>query len=73
VDPRRGFVLTVAGEGRVVVRAPAHRLPRHGATQAIRWSVYAAISNLVPMVLYGILLGIAMLVALIPWASVSSW
>jgi uncharacterized membrane protein len=42
----------------------------HGMTtlQAIRWSVFAAISNLGAMMVYGAMLLFLFIVALMPWA-----
>ena len=36
-------------------------------THAIRWSVYAALSNLGTMILYGLALGACFVLAVIPW------
>jgi hypothetical protein len=38
-----------------------------GPTQAIRWSVYAAISNLVPLIVYGFSLAALMFLGLVTW------
>ncbi len=63
-----GFLLTVIVKGALWFAPPL--IAFHGMTtvQAIRWSVFAAISNLGAMMVYGsILLGVFLL-ALIPWA-----
>src|SRR5258706_12246641 len=62
-----GFVLTVAVKGALWFAPPLIAFHDMSLTQAIRWSVYAAISNLVPMIAYGVLLGLAMLAGLVPW------
>ena len=62
-----GFVLTVVVKGALWFAPPLIAFHDMSLTQAIRWSVYAAISNLVPMIVYGILLGLSMLAGLIPW------
>ena len=62
-----GFVLTVLVKGALWFAPPLIAFHDMSLTQAIRWSVYAAISNLAPMIVYGILLGISMLAGLIPW------
>jgi len=63
-----GFLLTVIVKGALWFAPPL--IAFHGMTtvQAIRWSVFAAISNLGAMMVYGSLLLGLFLVALIPWA-----
>jgi len=63
-----GFLLTVIVKGALWFAPPL--IAFHGMTtvQAIRWSVFAAISNLGAMIVYGSLLLGVFLLALIPWA-----
>ena len=63
-----GFLLTVVVKGAVWFAPPL--IAFHGMTmiQAIRWSVFAAISNLGAMIVYGVLILVVFIAALIPWA-----
>ena len=63
-----GFLMTVVVKGALWFAPPL--VAFHGMTtlQAIRWSVFAAISNLGAMIVYGAMLLALFLVALIPWA-----
>lgn len=63
-----GFLLTVIVKGALWFAPPLIAFHGMGTVQAIRWSVYAAISNLGPMIVYGMALLGLFLAALIPWA-----
>ena len=62
-----GFLMTVVAKGALWFAPPL--VAFHGMTtaQAIRWSVFAAISNLGAMIVYGALLLALFLAALVPW------
>ena len=63
-----GFLLTAVVKGAVWFAPPLIAFHGMTTTQAMRWSLYAAISNIGAMMVYGtVLLGIFIL-ALIPWA-----
>ena len=63
-----GFLLTVIVKGALWFAPPLIAFHGMSTTQAMRWSLYAAISNLGAMMVYGtVLLGL-FFVALIPWA-----
>ena len=62
-----GFLLTVVVKGALWFAPPLLAFHDLSMSQAIRWSVFAAISNLGAMIVYGFLLGIAMLVGLMTW------
>ena len=63
-----GFILTVIVKGAVWFAPPLIAFHGMSTTQAMRWSLYAAISNIGAMMVYGaVLLGL-FLVALVPWA-----
>ncbi len=63
-----GFILTVIVKGAVWFAPPLIAFHGMSTTQAMRWSLYAAISNIGAMLVYGtVLLGL-FLIALIPWA-----
>jgi uncharacterized membrane protein len=62
-----GFLLTVCIKGALWFAPPLIAFHGMGTAQAIRWSVFAAISNLGAMVVYGIALMSLFLLALIPW------
>ena len=63
-----GFLMTVAVKGALWFAPPL--IAFHGMTtiQAMRWSLFAAISNLGAMMVYGAALLALFLVALMPWA-----
>jgi hypothetical protein len=63
-----GFLMTVMVKGALWFAPPL--IAFHGMTtlQAIRWSVFAAISNLGAMMVYGAMLLFLFIVALMPWA-----
>jgi len=63
-----GFLLTALVKGAVWFAPPLIAFHGMTTTQAMRWSLYAAIANIGAMMVYGtVLLGIFIL-ALIPWA-----
>lgn len=62
-----GFVLTALVKGALWFAPPLIAFHDMTTTQAMRWSVYAAISNLGPMVVYGLVLGALVIAALVPW------
>ena len=63
-----GFLLTVAIKGALWFAPPLIAFHGMSTTQAMRWSLYAAVSNLGAMMVYGtVLLGI-FIVGLMPWA-----
>jgi hypothetical protein len=63
-----GFLLTVIVKGAVWFAPPLIAFHGMGMIQAIRWSVFAAISNLGAMIVYGALILALFIAALIPWA-----
>jgi uncharacterized membrane protein len=62
-----GFLLTVMVKGALWFAPPLIAFHGMGTVQAIRWSVFAAISNLGAMMVYGALLLGLFLLGLIPW------
>ena len=63
-----GFILTVIVKGALWFAPPLIAFHDMTTTQAMRWSLFAAISNLGAMMVYGtVLLGFFIL-ALVPWA-----
>jgi hypothetical protein len=62
-----GFVLTAMVKGALWFAPPLIAFHDMTTSQAIRWSVYAAISNLGAMVAYGLALAAIFMVGLIPW------
>lgn len=63
-----GFILTVIVKGALWFAPPLIAFHGMGTAQAMRWSVFAAISNLGAMIVYGVTLMLLFLAALIPWA-----
>jgi len=63
-----GFLLTVAIKGALWFAPPLIAFHGMSTTQAMRWSLYAAISNIGVMMVYGVVLLGLFFVALIPWA-----
>ena len=62
-----GFLLTVIVKGALWFAPPLLAFHDLSMSQAIRWSVFAAISNLGPMIVYGLFLGLAVLAGLMTW------
>jgi len=62
-----GFLLTVAIKGALWFAPPLIAFHGMSTVQAMRWSLYAAISNLGAMIAYGVALLLLFLAALIPW------
>jgi hypothetical protein len=62
-----GFVLTAIVKGALWFAPQLIAFHDMGTTQAMRWSVYAAISNLGAMIIYGFSLAALMVVGIIPW------
>ena len=62
-----GFLLTVVVKGALWFAPPLLAFHDLSLSQAIRWSVFAAISNLGTMIVYGFLLGVAVLAGLMTW------
>ena len=62
-----GFILTVVVKGALWFAPPLIAFHGMSTVQAIRWSVYAAISNLGAMIVYGAALTGAFLAAIVPW------
>jgi uncharacterized membrane protein len=62
-----GFLLTVVIKGALWFAPPLLAFHDMSMSQAIRWSVFAAISNLGAMIVYAFLLGVAVLVGLMTW------
>jgi uncharacterized membrane protein len=62
-----GFLLSAFLKGALWFAPPLIAFHDMQASQAMRWSVYAAISNIGAMVVYGLSLVVAMIVAVIPW------
>ena len=63
-----GFLLTVLVKGALWFAPPLIAFHGMTTTQAMRWSLFAAISNLGAMMVYGTVLLGFFVVALIPWA-----
>ena len=63
-----GFLLTVAVKGALWFAPPLIALHDMPMTHAIRWSAYAALSNVGAMIVYGLALMALFFAALIPWA-----
>ncbi len=63
-----GFLLTVAVKGALWFAPPLIAFHDMTTTHAIRWSVYAALSNLGAMLAYGVALMALFFVSLVPWA-----
>ena len=63
-----GFLLTVAMKGAFWFAPQLIAFHGMSTLQAMRWSLYAAISNLGAMIVYGVVLLALFLAALIPWA-----
>ena len=63
-----GFLLTVLVKGALWFAPPLIAFHDMSTGQAMRWSIYAAISNLGAMLVYGISLAGLFLLGLIPWA-----
>jgi uncharacterized membrane protein len=63
-----GFLLTVAIKGALWFAPPLIAFHGMSTTQAMRWSLYAAIANIGAMSVYGVVLLGLFFVALIPWA-----
>ena len=62
-----GFALSAMVKGAFWFAPPLIAFHEMSTSQAARWSAYAAISNLGAMVLYGLLLVVGFIAALIPW------
>jgi len=62
-----GFLLTVAVKGVLWFAPPLLAFHDLSLSQAIRWSVFATISNLGTMIVYALLIGIAVLAGLMTW------
>lgn len=62
-----GFLLTAAVKGALWFAPPLIAFHDMTMTQAIRWSVYVAISNLGPMIVYGVLLALAVIGGIVTW------
>ena len=63
-----GLVLNALVRGALWFAAPLISLQGMGAAQAMRWSIYAAISNLGTMVVYAAALFVIFFLGAIPWA-----
>jgi hypothetical protein len=62
-----GILLSAVLKGFLWFAPPLIAFHDMQASQAMRWSVYAAISNIGAMLVYGVTLMMAMIVAAIPW------
>ncbi len=62
-----GLVLTAIVKGALWFAPAVLAFHDLTTTHAIRWSIYAALSNLGAMVLYGLALTVAMAAAILPW------
>jgi len=62
-----GFVLTVIVKGALWFAPPLIAFHDMTMAQAIRWSVYAAISNLGAMIVYGLVLGAGIVLGIATW------
>ncbi len=63
-----GFVLTVVVKGAAWFAAPLIALHGMSTIHALRWSIYAALANIGAMLVYGVVMFVLFIVALIPWA-----
>lgn len=63
-----GFLLTIVIKGALWFAPPLIAFHGLSTSHAIRWSVYAALSNIGAMMAYGATLLLLFLVAMIPWA-----
>ena len=63
-----GFLLTMVVKGALWFAPPLIAFHGMSTVQAMRWSLFAAISNLGTMIVYGVVLMGLFLLALIPWA-----
>jgi membrane-anchored glycerophosphoryl diester phosphodiesterase (GDPDase) len=63
-----GFLLTVLVKGALWFAPPLIAFHGMSTMHAIRWSLYACLSNLGAMVLYGVVLMVIFVLGLIPWA-----
>lgn len=62
-----GLVLTALVKGALWFAPAVLAFHDMNTAHAIRWSLYAALSNLGAMVLYGLVLTVAMAAAILPW------
>lgn len=62
-----GLVLTAIVKGALWFAPAVLAFHDMNTAHAIRWSLYAALSNLGAMVLYGLVLTVAMAAAILPW------
>jgi uncharacterized membrane protein len=62
-----GFVLTALVKGALWFAPPLIAFHDLSTTHAMRWSIYAALSNLGAMLVYGIALAVAFFLGIIPW------
>jgi hypothetical protein len=62
-----GFLLTVLVKGALWFAPPLIALRDLSTTHAMRWSTYAALSNVGAMIVYGLALMALFVAALIPW------
>jgi uncharacterized membrane protein len=62
-----GFVLTALVKGALWFAPAVLAFHDLSTAHAIRWSLYAALSNLGAMALYGLALTVAMVAAILPW------
>ena len=63
-----GFLLTAVIKGALWFAPPLIAFHGMSTTQAMRWSLYAAIANIGAMLVYGIVLLGLFIIGLIPWA-----
>lgn len=63
-----GFLLTVLVKGALWFAPQLIALHDMPMTHAMRWSTYAALSNVGAMIVYGVLLMLLFFAALVPWA-----
>jgi uncharacterized membrane protein len=63
-----GFLFTVIVKGAMWFAPPLIAFHDMSTMHAIRWSVYAALSNLGAMIVYGLVLLVLFFLGLIPWA-----
>jgi hypothetical protein len=63
-----GFLLTVLVKGALWFAPPLIAFHDMSTGQAMRWSLYAAISNIGAMLVYGVCLFVLFFLGLIPWA-----
>ncbi len=63
-----GFLVTMVVKGALWFAPPLIAFHGMSTLHAVRWSVYAALSNIGPMIAYGATLAVLFFLGIIPWA-----